>query len=152
MSRWLRWTAACLTVVLAGGATACSFPQAEREKGRFTITSLDMLYADLPPAEGLGVKMIEEKFGVDYRREYVVYSEYQEKLTARVASGDIPDVIGLERLDANFYKWAKQGAFLPLNDYIDQYPTLKRVPREVWNAVNVDGKIVAIPNIFLPNT
>ena len=45
----------------------------------------------------------------------------------------------------------KQGAFLPLNEYIDDYPTLKMVPKEVWNAVTVDGKIYAIPKYYPKN-
>ena len=143
---------ACV-LVLTGGVLACSSPEAERgDSGdkKYTITSFDFLFTDIPPKDGRGVKMINERFNVDYRREYAVVTEYNQKLTARVAAGDIPDVIGfsMEEDRGNYVKWAKQGAFLPLNEYIDDYPTLKMVPKEVWNAVSVDGKIYAIPKYY----
>ncbi|MDA8354672.1 MAG: extracellular solute-binding protein [Firmicutes bacterium] len=142
-----------VVVCLAGGLAACSgqdADQADSGDERYTITSLDFLYTNIPPKEGRGVQMIEEKFNVDYQREFGVYTDYREKLTSRVASGDIPDVMGftMEEDKANYFQWAKQGAFLPLNEYIDDYPTLKRVPQEVWNSVTVDGKIYAIPRYF----
>jgi putative aldouronate transport system substrate-binding protein len=138
---------------LTGGLMACTSEKAENvdsKDKKYTITSLDFLYTNIPPKDGRGVKMINERFNVDYRPEFGVYTEYPEKLAARVASGDIPDVIGFEGdIDrANFFKWAKQGAFLPLNKYIDDYPTLKMVPKDVWKAVTVDGKIYAIPKYF----
>jgi len=153
MKGWRKCLTGLLAVSLASGISACSTQEATQEvpeNGKYTITSLDFVYGDIPPKDGEGVRMIEEKFQVDYQREYGVYTDYLEKLTARMASGDIPDVIGFEsQIDrANFFRWAKQGAFLPLNEYIDDYPTLKAVPQEVWNAVTVDGKIYAIPKYF----
>jgi putative aldouronate transport system substrate-binding protein len=59
--------------------------------------------------------MINEKFNVDFKTEFVPIAEYFQKLPSRMASGDIPDIIGMESADSNYYKWAKQGAFLPLD-------------------------------------
>jgi putative aldouronate transport system substrate-binding protein len=115
---------------------------------KYTITMLDFLYSNIPPKEGPGLKAINEKFNVDFKKEYTVYSEYKQKLTTVVSSGDIPDVIGFESLDANFYKWAEQGAFLPLDDFIKDYPTLKIVPDDVWAPMKAKGKIYAIPRYF----
>lgn len=128
MRRFRRGIALMCVLALVGGLLACSSQEAEQgdsKDRKYTITSIDFLYTDIPPKDGRGVEMINERFNVDYQREYVVYTEYVQKLTARVASGDIPDVIGFEGdIDkTNFFKWAKQGAFLPLNDYIDDYPT-----------------------------
>jgi len=153
VKRWRKCLTGLLAVGLASGIIACSTQEATEDssgKKEYTITSLDFLYEDIPPKDGEGVRMIEEKFNVEYRREYGIYTDYLEKLSARMASGDIPDVIGFEsQIDrANFFRWAKQGAFLPLNEYIGDYPTLKAVPQEVWNAVTVDGKIYAIPKYF----
>ncbi|GGE26291.1 putative ABC transporter peptide-binding protein YtcQ [Marinithermofilum abyssi] len=151
MKGWQKVLSVLMVVILAGTVAACSSNRAEENKDqKYTITSLDFLYTDIPPKDGKGLQMIEKKFNVDYQREYGIYTEYQEKLAARVASGDVPDVLGftLEEDKANFFKWARQGAFLPLNDYIQEYPTLKAVPKEVWNAVTVNGKIMAIPKYF----
>jgi putative aldouronate transport system substrate-binding protein len=116
---------------------------------KLTIKLIDGSWADpLPAPTGEGVKMINEKFNTDFKPQFIPYDELTNKLPVIMAAGDLPDMIGMEAVDANFVKWAKQGAFLPLNDYIDKYPTLKAVPKSVWDAVTVDGKIYAIPQYF----
>lgn len=98
--------------------------------------------------EGAGVKAVNERYNIDFHPQFVPYDEYANKLSVMMAAGDLPDIIGMDTVEANFVKWAKQGAFLPLNDYIDKYPTLQAVPTSVWDAVTVDGKIYAIPDYF----
>jgi len=98
--------------------------------------------------DGAGVKAINERYNVDFKSQYVPYDEYANKLPVVMAGGGLPDMIGMETVDANFVKWAKQGAFLPLNEYIDKYPTLRAIPKSVWDAVTVNGKIYAIPDYF----
>ncbi|WP_308639641.1 extracellular solute-binding protein [Paenibacillus silvisoli] len=123
-------------------------PAAE-EKKNFEISTIQGTWASpLPDPNGNGAKMINEKFNVDLKTQFVPYDEYANKLPVVMAAGDLPDLIGMEGVDANFVKWAKQGAFLPLNDYIDKYDAIKSIPKNVWDAVTVDGKIYAIPNYF----
>ncbi|GAB2694463.1 extracellular solute-binding protein [Paenibacillus thermoaerophilus] len=116
-----------------------------------TITMIDFRYGALPPSDGKGLQMINEKFNVDFKPQYVVRSDYDQKLSAVIASGEIPDIIVMEAPDSNFYKWAKQGAFLPLNDLIDKYETTKLIPENVRKAVTVNGKIYAIQKYLTEN-
>ncbi|SFS68957.1 extracellular solute-binding protein [Paenibacillus sp. BC26] len=123
-------------------------PAAE-EKKNFEISTIQGTWASpLPDPNGNGAKMINEKFSIDLKSQFVPYDEYANKLPVVMAAGDLPDIIGMEGVDANFVKWSKQGAFLPLNDYIDKYDAIKNIPKNVWDAVTVDGKIYAIPNYF----
>ncbi|SDD41981.1 putative aldouronate transport system substrate-binding protein [Paenibacillus sp. UNCCL117] len=148
---------------LTGTVVGCSSGSGEQPAGetpkptgqqtgsdkKLAISYLDGTYASpIPPADGPGVKMINEKFNIDFKTEFVPFSEYSQKLPVRMASGDIPDIVGMEGADSNYFKWAKQGAFLPLDDYIDKYPTLKMVPQFVWDAMKVDGKVYGIPRYF----
>ena len=118
---------------------------------KFTITSLNFTYEEIPPNDGIGLKMINEKFNVDYKPLILKYSDYAAKLASTIAGGDIPDTVAHDSPDANYFRWSRQGVFLPLNDYIDKYPTFKIVPKSVWDAVTVDGKIYAIPKYFPQN-
>ncbi|MDF2661106.1 MAG: extracellular solute-binding protein [Paenibacillus sp.] len=150
--------AAGLIVALSATAVACGTgKEAEKPSAagannegqagaskKHTISMIDYRYGALPPADGKGIQMINEKFNVDYKPQYVVRSDYVQKLSAVVASGDIPDIIVLEAPDANFYKWAKQGAFLPLNEYMDKYESFKLIPENVRKSVSVGGKIYGI--------
>lgn len=115
----------------------------------YTITYFDGFDAlVVPPPDGPGITMINEKFHVDYQPELVPMANYTSKLTIRMASGNIPDVIGMQSANSNYYKWAKQGAFLPLDPYVQQYPTLQQVPEYIWDSMRVDGKIYGIPRYY----
>lgn len=118
---------------------------------KISISLVDGTWESPVPAPGgAGLLQINEKFNVELDAQFVSYDDYADKLPVLVASGDLPDMIGMEVVDSNFVKWAKQGAFLPLNDYVaqDQYETFKIVPQAVWDAVSVEGEIYAIPQYF----
>jgi len=163
---WKTAFALSLAAVTAITATACSrtsAPEGEASLApassaatpetakKHTITMVDFRYNAVPPSDGAGIQMINEKFNVDFKPQYVIRSDYDQKLSAIVASGDIPDIIVMEAPDSNFYKWAKQGAFLPLNEYFDKYETLKLIPDNVRKAVTVGGKIVAVQKYLTEN-
>ncbi|WP_168735372.1 extracellular solute-binding protein [Cohnella fermenti] len=114
---------------------------------------LDFTYGKIPPTDGAAISQINEKFNIDYKPTIVPYDGYQEKMSTTIAGGDMPDVLGIEEYLAGgaLHTWADMGAFLPLNDYIDKYPTLAEVPDEIWAAVtNKDGQIWGIPRYY-PN-
>lgn len=141
-------TAACASKPESGGASG---GETTKENEKFTITAIDFRYGTIPPANGKGIEMINERFNVDYKPQYVVQSDYVQKLSAVIASGDIPDIIVMEGTDSNFYKWAKQGAFLPLNEYMDKYETFKLIPDNVRKAVTINGNIYAIQRYLTEN-
>lgn len=154
------WLAAGLVLAVSATTVACASKpdssgtnggEASKENEKFTITAIDFSYGTIPPANGKGIEMINERFNVDYRPQYVAHSDYLQKLSAVVASGDIPDIIITEGADSNFYKWAKQGAFLPLDEYMDKYDTFKLIPENIRKAVTIDGKIYAIQRYLTEN-
>ncbi|SDW17466.1 extracellular solute-binding protein [Paenibacillus sp. CF384] len=117
--------------------------------GAVRVSYMDGLWdAAIPSQDGPAVQAINEKFGIDFRPQFYYMQEYPDKLAVTMAGGDLPDMIGLENPDSGFIKWAKQGAFLPLNDLIKNYPTLSKIPQSVWQSVSVDGNIYAIPRWF----
>lgn len=122
---------------------------AEEPPKVYKVSHIQGTWGSPVPGPGTaGVKLINEKFNVDYTPQFVPYGEYDSILPVTMAAGDLPDIIGMEGVSANFVKWAKQGAFLPLNDYIDKYETFKVIPQNVWDGVSLDGKIYAIPFYF----
>ena len=133
----------------AASTGECASNGKSPEETKFEIRMIDYRYGAIPPQNGKGIEMINKKFNVDFKPQYVVRSDYDAKLSAVVASDEIPDIIVTEGPDSNFYKWAKQGAFLPLNDYIDKYSTFKLVPENVRKTVTVNNNIYAIQK-YLP--
>ncbi|KZE73719.1 ABC transporter substrate-binding protein [Paenibacillus elgii] len=149
-----------LSLAVAGSMTACSGGansgaadagkgSADAKNKKITITWFSGTWENpVPGPDSEAVKAINEKFNVDFKPQYVPWDTYDEKLSVTMASGDIPDVIGMELVDANYMKWAKQGAFLPLNDYLDKYNSFKPVPSNVWDMLKVNGKVYAVPYFF----
>jgi putative aldouronate transport system substrate-binding protein len=111
----------------------------------YDVNYLRFGYTIFPPIDGKAVDLIKERFKINVKQTVVLQADYASKLSVAMASGDVPDVLTLDDTNANFYRWVKQGAFLPLNDYIDQYPSLKSIPPYVMNQLTIDGKIYGIP-------
>jgi putative aldouronate transport system substrate-binding protein len=130
-----------------GGATASSTPQnnAKSNDKMYDISFMSYAYNIFPPVEGPALNAIKEKFHANVHAQFIKYDDFNDKLNVLMASGDIPDVVEMVMPDQNYYKWAKQGAFLPIDEYIDQYPTLKLVPKSIYNQFKVDGHIYGIP-------
>lgn len=116
-----------------------------------SIEAIKYTWADPPAKDGEGLEMINEKLGVDYSIQFVPESDYNEKLTATMAGGDIPDMVATRSqgpTKLNFFKWAKQGAFLPLDDYIDDLEYKDYIPEHVWKSNTVDGHVYGIPTYY----
>ncbi|MBQ6527541.1 MAG: extracellular solute-binding protein [Clostridia bacterium] len=79
----------------------------------------------------------------------LVATGYEDKLSLKLASGDLPDVI-LRVTDAELIKYADEGVFLPLEDYIAEYaPNLTKAWEEApaskqYNTAP-DGHIYSFP-------
>ncbi|CAN7737379.1 extracellular solute-binding protein [Paenibacillus sp. LjRoot56] len=154
-----------LSVTLVGSITGCSTKSEESPKAspnagattavdkskKFTINWFDGTWEEpVPGPDSEAVKRINEKFNIDFKSQYVPFDTYDEKLAVKMASGDLPDVIGMEEVNANYLKWAQQGAFLPLDEFLQQYESTKTVPSFTWDAFKVNGKVYGIPTYFSP--
>jgi putative aldouronate transport system substrate-binding protein len=149
-----------VTLVSAAALAACSGGKPAADPGNsetpktgnpdssdkmYDISFLNFAYTIFPDPNGKGVEMIREKFNANIKAQFVLQSDYKEKLNVIMASGDMPDVVAIKDLDSNYYKWAKQGAFLPLDEYIDKYETFKAVPKTIYDQFRVNGHIYSIP-------
>ena len=113
---------------------------------KYKITGATYIFGNPPPQDGRGQQMLNEKFNVDYFAEKIPNESFIEKLTAMVSGGSMPDQISFRSANIDlFNRWAGQNAFLPLNDYIEEFDYLKEIPEELWLPFTIDGKIYGIP-------
>ncbi|UNK19954.1 extracellular solute-binding protein [Paenibacillus sp. N3/727] len=91
---------------------------------------------------------IEEETGLEIKVTTPPTEVYNEKLDVIMSSGNLPDMIHVYE-PVWFGNYAKQGAFMPLDDLIDRYgPNLKeKIPAEIWDRVRYGGKIYAVPSL-----
>lgn len=72
-----------------------------------------------------------------------------QKLNTMIASGDLPDVIWGER-GADVERLREAGLLVPLDDYIEKYPNLKKWldPKAMNMLRSPDGKLYQFPNWY----
>ncbi|KHF40532.1 ABC transporter substrate-binding protein [Halalkalibacter okhensis] len=98
-------------------------------------------------------KMFEKETGVNFKVEYPV-GDIDTHVGVMIASGHYPDVLSP---DVAVDKVVEAGAFIPLNDLIDEYaPNLKEVYEPYLDMMkHEDGNIYYIPfgasNGYIPN-
>lgn len=88
-------------------------------------------------------KILEDQTGVNFKIEYLV-GDLDTKIGTMIASNDYPDVM---QPDIGIDKILEAGAFIPLNDLIEQYgPNIKRVYGKFFNLMKAaDGNIYFLP-------
>ncbi len=77
-------------------------------------------------------------------------TEHDQSFNIMIASGDLSDIVATKK--TNFEKYAGVGAFVALDDLIDEYaPNIKKFleenPKVKRNAQSADGKLYFIPNV-----
>ncbi|NRF91994.1 extracellular solute-binding protein [Paenibacillus frigoriresistens] len=97
------------------------------------------------------VKYLAQKTNTDLNITFLPHENYMDQLKLKFASGDIPDVHmvwGIETSDLVI-----NGLALDLKPLIDKYgPNLKKnIPQSAWDAVTLNGKILAIPQLAQGN-
>lgn len=98
-------------------------------------------------------KHIEEKLVITFKWNTTPDAVFNDKKLLMLASGDYPALImnaGISKADQ--IKYGMQGAFIPLNDLIDQHaPNIKKAMEEVSYLKSAmtapDGNIYALPKV-----
>lgn len=121
--------------------------QAKPAEIKYFVSDSNFVQPDAPLSQQSYVKYVEEKTNTKLNIEVISHGKYEETLRLKFASSDTPDVF----LGFTLNFAGAQNRILPLNELIDKYgPNLKKaIPREAWDAVTVNGQIVAIPNVLL---
>lgn len=119
-----------------------------------TVTSFHISYgfaAPVPRDENLYWQGLEERLGVTLEPIIAPVGDYQERLAATVAGGDLPDLTLLVLSQApDHQRVIQQGAWTDLTPYLtgdalQQYPNLAAFPELYWRNVAIDGKIYGVP-------
>lgn len=115
---------------------------------KWLLNDAQVPYAVEAKANDPYVQKLSELSGYKLSYEFMDEMTYDEQLTLRYASGDLPDVIFTNSINTH-PDALNSGTFLELGALIDKYgPNLKKnIPQEAWESTRVthDGKIYAIP-------
>lgn len=115
---------------------------------KWLLNDAQVPYATEAKANDPYVQKLSELSGYKLTYEFMDEMTYDEQLTLRYASGDLPDVIFTNSIQTH-PNALNSGTFLELGELIDKYgPNLKKnIPPEAWENTRVTsgGKIYAIP-------
>lgn len=126
-----------------------SSSKSHSEKISIVISNLGMTFPlGMDENDNRYLNYIEDSTGVEIQVTTPPAEVYDEKLDVIMSSGNLPDMLHTYE-PVWFDNYVKQGAFMPLDDLIDQYgPNLKeKIPAEVWDRVRYGGKIYAVPSL-----
>lgn len=118
-----------------------------------TLSTFQILWG--PPVPGRDTnkvwQQLEKELGVDRLDATMVpYASFSDKLATTLASGDLPDWIYLDDTDPNAARAISDGAFVPLNEYLEgdlvkEYPNIATTPQDAWADSHKDGTIYGLP-------
>lgn len=98
-------------------------------------------------------QMLQEMGKAEIAVQIIPVIDFDTKINTVLASGDIPDVVWGSGPSSQIWKDAEdQGAFLPINTYLDTYPALREaVPQPFWDLLtNENGDLFFIPQLIYP--
>lgn len=98
-------------------------------------------------------QQLEEMGKVRIDVQIIPVIDFDSVINTVLASGEIPDVIWGGGPGSQIWREAQdQGAFAPINEYLDKYPAVKAaVPESFWEMLrDGEGNIYFIPNLIYP--
>jgi len=93
--------------------------------------------------------MLSEELNATVKLNFTTWTDWTTKYNLLLASGEKIDMIFASSW-ADYFKFANQGAFLPLNDLLPTYApeTWNQVPEQDWVEATVKENIYAVPATY----
>ena len=132
----------------AGGSSATGSDSAGEPTELVWYTSLSDVMAGKDGMVEAANQYIQQKLGVTVDFHIYNSSEYTKTVSTILSSGAYMDILFTgTNGGVDFNTNAVRNAFVPLEDYIDQYlpGTKEQLPERAWDAFTLNGHIYAVP-------
>lgn len=142
--------------VITAAAAVFSLASCGGGSGDSDMTKISILYMDNANApykeDWLILKEIAERKNVELELQVVPGADYDQKRSILFSSGEFPDIV-VNAWPNSISQYAKAGMLLPVSDYLDQLPNLKKIIDE-WDLADTvedisetDGKFYVLPTM-----
>jgi len=151
---------ALLAMVMLGGALAgCGGPKQAAKSGEDPNTVPSDTYEinwymqgmpqeDVASVEAAVNEYLKDKINATLKMHRLESSQYSKQLSTMIAAGEYFDIAFATMGVLDYTSNAKNGAWLALDDYIDDYiPKTIEQLGEIADNARVDGKLYAIPTL-----
>lgn len=99
---------------------------------------------ELPDSSSPVLKELEAYTNTKIEMQFVPNSSYPDKMNITLASGQLPDIMVVDRNSASYINAARSGAFWELGPYLQDYSNLSMANPIILNNSSVDGKTYGI--------
>lgn len=139
-------TIVALAVTACGGKDPQGDPKAAGQQGPLNLTMMLPTYnPEQMPTDSSVLKQLEEKTNTKITVSWVPSSSYTDKLSATVASGELPKTfVALEPKASFIVNAARSGMFWEVGPYLKSYPNLSKMSDIVLKNISIDGKIYGV--------
>ena len=147
-----------MAAVLAVSVSACGKKETEmagNAEAPATIRIVTSVDAQFQVDNNPVIDAIEKAANVKLEIEVPPINNYLDRLNVIMASGELPDIVFLqETTDSSFYKWADDGLWIPLDEYLPDLPNVTANTTEDQlkaGVVPTSGKLYAFPRPHAEN-
>jgi putative aldouronate transport system substrate-binding protein len=93
-------------------------------------------------------KIVKEEINATVKFNQMDFGVFQERIPVLIASGEPADLIWTASWANDYLQNVAKSAFLPLDELLEKYghSLLQDIPKPIWDATRVKGKIYTIPN------
>ncbi len=140
----------CLLALLSGcsspgGAPATTAQPGETSQDPVALTLMSMYYVAEPPNREDINELIAEVTGYSLDIIWVPSSGYNEKLNTMIASDTLPMISIISNPKENaFVEACRAGMFWEISEYVDQYPHISKMNKNVLESTMTDGGLYGI--------
>jgi len=135
-----------IMISLIGLITACGgiHDQTQAEPVKQEITIMAPLHFPNPPTEEI-IDEIERLTNTELKIEWVPDGIYTDKMNTALTTNSLKSATFVKYTDYILVKNAiRSGAFWEIGPYLDEYPNLSRLDKDILNQAAVDGKIYGL--------
>ena len=103
-------------------------------------------YADIAQVNGAVNKITEEKIGAKVDIQFIDDSAYEQRMTMNMAAKSDYDIC-FTGYTNKYNEAVEKGGLLDITELLKKETNLmSEIPEYAWDALNIDGKIYAVPN------
>lgn len=130
----------------SNSATPGAAPEAGKPAAPYKMSIMLPSYnPETLATDGEIYKRITDKTNTELKLNWVPSSSYNDKLSATIASGDLPSVITVLNPKLPYIvNSVRSGMFWEVGPYLKDYPNLKKLSPMVLNNASIDGKVYSI--------
>lgn len=136
-------------LLLAGCSdTTSSNTSSDAGKGdnkKTEMTWLNILHTASPPTDTV-LDQIEKKTNTEVNFSWIPDASKEERINTALASGSLADIVTLTMLENSSVRTAlKSGVFWNVEDYLDEFPNLKAISKDIRTSASIEGNLYGVP-------